>query len=156
MTTLREAAEQALEALEAITGVTEMDDVVRINRAIPALRQALEASEGFDGCQHSHTGKHSSGWYAYWQCEYCGDGEPAIDPEQHDEPFGYFKAEPFGWTDCDATDEGAVALYDRPQPAQQPLTDEQLDKVVFDCGLCVTARDIARAIERAHGIGGEA
>jgi len=33
------------------------------------------------------------------------------------EPFGYFKAEPFGWTDCAATDEGAVALYEHP-PAQ--------------------------------------
>jgi hypothetical protein len=31
------------------------------------------------------------------------------------EPFGYFKAEPFGWTDCASTDEGAVALYERPQ-----------------------------------------
>lgn len=29
-------------------------------------------------------------------------------------PFGYFKAEPFGWTDCAETDEGAVALYERP------------------------------------------
>lgn len=29
------------------------------------------------------------------------------------EPFGYFKAEPFGWTDCAETDEGAVALYER-------------------------------------------
>jgi len=34
------------------------------------------------------------------------------------EPFGYFKAEPFGWTDCAETDEGAVALYDR-LPAQR-------------------------------------
>lgn len=30
------------------------------------------------------------------------------------EPFGYFKAEPFGWTDCAETDEGAVALYQHP------------------------------------------
>jgi hypothetical protein len=27
------------------------------------------------------------------------------------EPFGYFKAEPFGWTDCAENDEGAMALY---------------------------------------------
>jgi hypothetical protein len=27
------------------------------------------------------------------------------------EPFGYFKAEPFGWTDCAETDEGAMPLY---------------------------------------------
>lgn len=28
------------------------------------------------------------------------------------EPFGYFKAEPFGWTDCAETDEGARPLWD--------------------------------------------
>lgn len=43
------------------------------------------------------------------------------------EPFGYFKAEPFGWTDCSPTDEGAIPLYERPatpQPAQaqQPVS----------------------------------
>jgi hypothetical protein len=31
------------------------------------------------------------------------------------EPFGYFRAEPFGWTDCAKDDEGAIALYERPQ-----------------------------------------
>jgi hypothetical protein len=31
------------------------------------------------------------------------------------EPFGYFKATPFGWTDCAETDDGAVALYERPK-----------------------------------------
>lgn len=36
--------------------------------------------------------------------------------EVDSEPFGYFKAEPFGWTDCAETDEGAIALYDKPQP----------------------------------------
>jgi hypothetical protein len=30
-------------------------------------------------------------------------------------PFGYFRPEPFGWTDCAKDDEGAVALYERPQ-----------------------------------------
>ena len=28
------------------------------------------------------------------------------------EPFGYFRAEPFGWTDCAETDDGAVPLFD--------------------------------------------
>lgn len=28
------------------------------------------------------------------------------------EPFGYFKSEPFGWTDCAETDEGATPLFD--------------------------------------------
>lgn len=29
------------------------------------------------------------------------------------EPFGYFKCEPCGWTDCAGTDDGAVPLYER-------------------------------------------
>jgi hypothetical protein len=36
------------------------------------------------------------------------------------EPFGYFKAEPFGWTDCAETDDGAVPLYEHP-PVQQEV-----------------------------------
>lgn len=44
---------------------------------------------------------------------------PAAQPVG--EPFGYFKAEPFGWTDCAETDEGAVALYERPQAVPEPI-----------------------------------
>lgn len=36
------------------------------------------------------------------------DIQPKI---KDDKPFGYFRAEPFGWTDCDPTDEGAIPLY---------------------------------------------
>ena len=36
------------------------------------------------------------------------------------EPFGYFKAEPFGWTDCSETDEGAIALYTAPPAPSVP------------------------------------
>ena len=49
-------------------------------------------------------------------------------PAQQQEPFGYFKPEPFGWTDCAETDEGAIALYDRP-PASKTwvgLTNQEL------------------------------
>ena len=28
------------------------------------------------------------------------------------EPFGYFRAEPFGWTDCHDDDDGAIPLWD--------------------------------------------
>ena len=37
------------------------------------------------------------------------------------EPFGYFRAEPFGWTDCGPDDDGAKALYE--WPANTQLTD---------------------------------
>lgn len=44
------------------------------------------------------------------------------------EPFGYFKAQPFGWTDCAETDDGAVALYEWPQQAAlaAAITNDQL------------------------------
>ena len=46
------------------------------------------------------------------------------------EPFGYFKAEPFGWRDCAETDEGAVALYDAPQPQADALDTERLNWLI--------------------------
>ena len=58
-------------------------------------------------------------------------------PAQQQEPFGYFKPEPFGWTDCAETDEGAIALYERPQPAQPSkpwvgLTDVDRAEVQYE------------------------
>ena len=44
---------------------------------------------------------------------------PAPAPAQG-EPFGHFRAEPFGWTDCAKDDEGAIALYERPQEVVIP------------------------------------
>lgn len=32
------------------------------------------------------------------------------------EPFGYFKADAFCWTDCAETDDGAKPLYEHPLP----------------------------------------
>ena len=52
------------------------------------------------------------------------------------EPFGYFKAKPFGWRDCAETDEGAIALYEAPQPQADGRDVERLFEIV-------------RAIERA-------
>ena len=43
-----------------------------------------------------------------------------VERLQATEPFGYFRAEPFGWTDCAATDEGAIALYERPAAPAVP------------------------------------
>ena len=53
-----------------------------------------------------------------------------------------------------ASDPSAEPLYAAPQAAvAEPLTDKQMDQIMYDCGLSLTARDIARAIEQAHGIG---
>ena len=38
-------------------------------------------------------------------------------------PFGYFRAEPFGWADCAESDEGARPLYEAP-PAQEVQREE--------------------------------
>lgn len=43
-------------------------------------------------------------------------------------------------------------LYTHPQPKREPLTDEELDAVMFSVGLSCTAKDVARAIEAAHNI----
>jgi hypothetical protein len=48
------------------------------------------------------------------------------------EPFGYFKAEPFGWTDCAETDEGAVALYQAPpERTWVGLTDDEVAQAMY-------------------------
>ena len=70
------------------------------------------------------------------------------------EPFGYFRAEPFGWTDCAESDEDAVPLYAAPvaQQADRQRVPEgwgadpsaaavELAKMVMsDCGLAVEHR----------------
>ena len=43
---------------------------------------------------------------------------------QQGRPFGHFRAEPFGWTDCAATDDGAIALY------EHPMTNPWRDAVI--------------------------
>ena len=49
--------------------------------------------------------------------------EIAGELEAPSEPFGYFRAEPMGWTDCAADDEGAIALYERPAAPAVPEID---------------------------------
>lgn len=44
-----------------------------------------------------------------------------VDLHEMVEPFGYFRAEPFGWTECAPDDEGAVALYERPHQSEDKL-----------------------------------
>ena len=55
--------------------------------------------------------------------------EALAQPEQ--EPFGYFKAEPFGWTDCAESDVGAIALYQTPpRRTWVGLTDEEISELI--------------------------
>ena len=56
--------------------------------------------------------------------------QKAAPAPAQDEPLGHFRVEPFGWTDCAKDDEGAIALYERPQ--EVGLTDEALDNLIED------------------------
>ena len=54
-----------------------------------------------------------------WQLHITRASLPApqqATPEPVGEPFGYFRALPFGWEQCGEHDDGAVALYDHPAP----------------------------------------
>lgn len=55
------------------------------------------------------------------------------------DPFGYFKAEPFGWTDCAETDDDAIPLYDK---VAIRLIQKQRDE------LLAALEDIAQWTER--------
>lgn len=53
---------------------------------------------------------------------------------------------------------GCIPLYTHP-PQRKPLTDEEIALIVGECAASAHRHDdfsFARAIERAHGIGGEA
>ena len=82
------------------------------------------------------------GWLRGEQCEICNAPQPAK------EPFGYFKAEPFGWIDCAETDEGAKALYEaEPKRKWVGLTDDELADIWYKESL--DWMEFARAHEAA-------
>lgn len=79
--------------------------------------------------------------------------------EQKGEPFGYFRAEPMGWTDCAATDEGAIALYERPAAPAVPMSESQrADLICAVAAICTgtSSRTVAATAiewtERYYGI----
>jgi hypothetical protein len=55
-----------------------------------------------------------------------------IDQVKNKEPFGYFRPEPFGWTDCSKDDEGAIALYETPRNRPMPKELVKLYEDYFD------------------------
>lgn len=126
--------EQALEAL----WTTPTGEIV-----IKALRSALEQQEVV---KDSLTTEEPVAWAVMqdgaicWEADYPFSNEP-------------------GW--CDS-DQQSVPLYTNPPPKRQPLTDEEILMVLYAADIPDLPRDfkdvdidIARAIERAHGIGDE-
>lgn len=51
------------------------------------------------------------------------------------EPFGYFRPVLDGWEDCSEGDEGAVALYDRPQRTEPEQKPAIYPEEAFEMGL---------------------
>ena len=130
MTTLREAAEMALEALEEINKLSIGEHAIclpaEIDGAMDALRERLAQPE-----QEPVPGVVMR--YSF----------PTLLPDR----------------DIEHTD---VRLYTSPPPPRQPLTDDEIDKVTDaqwarnnHKPIYAAHRAYARAIERAHGIGGE-
>ena len=154
MTTLREAAQQALDALTAHadlhgTMFLKMD-------AISALRAALaeQCKCGVRAAAECH-GEWEPG------CDLGANEEHAVVHEQ-DEPVAWINAardvltsHPESWgREC----EEWTPLYTHPAPQRGPLTGAQIGAVAADIwGSVLIApqshQAFARAIEKAHGIG---
>ena len=83
----------------------------------PAAQDEREADEVFLPRRLAATQKLTQLGYRYDSAH--GKWLPApqqATPEPVGEPFGYFRALPFGWEQCGEHDDGAVALYTRPAP----------------------------------------
>ena len=126
MTTLREAAQQALEALE---GADEIDCDMR--DAITALRTALAEPEQEPVAWRDPRIKSPGQGCTYDKAKHD------IWPHLYPEP-----------------------LYTHPDPQRKPLSDEDIVDLWADVSMDyddqINIIEMARAIERAHGIGGEA
>lgn len=95
--------------------------------AAPSEREKFETWAQSLGLAHESNDPAAMWTWAAWQAALRAQPTP---PAADQEPFGYFRAEPFGWTDCAETDEGAVALYEHPTPPAvvEPLTDGLLQQ----------------------------
>jgi len=149
---------QALKALEYHTDQTR--PIFKTEVAILALRQAIEQAEKAD---------QEAGFELWW-----GEFMPAAFRNRAWEAWSMAHPptapvqKPFdGLTQLQVAyikglDDGAnSAAHANTAPAQQPLTDEQIDEVwrnlpkLTGAGLVELRREYARDIEDAHGIKGE-
>ena len=137
----RSVVEQALEAMEGSTDLVR-DDCQHVWKALTALREALEQPPV----------EREPVLVVETEPDYMSRGHFYEGSRPYINPIEVLKL-PIG-----------TKLYTRPQPGQpqprQPLTDEQIEinwQFLHDEeGNPPDRHDFARAIERAHGIGGEA
>ena len=159
MTTLREAAQQALEALEILlqtpTARRQAWDASAALRAAlaeqcqcgdrPAAECPGEWEPGCDlGANDAHVKVHEPQEPAAWRIV-DGEGDYAYRSEPPDN-FCLLHAKRYG--------RQYEALYTHPAPQRQPLPKH--DQHCVDVpGYGLMATKLVRAVERAHGIGGQ-
>lgn len=134
MSKLREAAVMALEALEVAT-TPRAEDRQAVLKAQAAIRAALASQTVPSDCSDSHQPD-------AWMTE---------ARNEHGLPFFFCASEVTqAWP-------GLIPLYTAP-PQRKPLTDEEIEDLslfFIDSFSISELKAFARAIERAHGIGGE-
>ena len=139
MAVLEQAARRALEALLAATPVKAKDPRMQAD-AIVTLREALDEAPKPTAVEQEPV------LVVEREPSYMDRGHFYKGDKPHIDPTKVWKL-PIG-----------TKLYTAPQPTRQPLTDEQIDNMVVTASLAERDlfRRFARAVERAHGIGGEA
>lgn len=151
MTDLRTAAKAALEALEAGRDV----DPIFAGETEDALRAALAQQAEPPGCDHCN-----HPLYAATRCRVCGriteQAEPVAWVLPDLLPVFSFKTAQL-WKRPFAEDQ--IPLYTAP-PQRKPLTEEEIQAAWDSVDMRhprgnETRIAFARAIERAHGIGGD-
>lgn len=149
---LREAAQKMIDAINKADHWEDLGDAK--SGLLTALAQPAEAPTAFVHTPLS--GPPRLVWYSNKALESAirkaSEGpQPDVllytTPPASQEPFGYFKAEPFGWTDCDETDEGAIALYEH-QPAVVP--EDVRKAVLAEREACANLMEEMRAKSRHH------
>ena len=140
MSDLRTAAQQALDAMHSFEWGTNGLFAGEFEAEIAALRAALYKETDTQNCFEEREAdwalqkRHAE--QTIERDRQWREAQSIIQPEiKDDKPFGYFRAEPFGWTDCAPTDEGAIPLYERPQqPPTPPEAQTEAEKVAYCAG----------------------
>jgi hypothetical protein len=118
--------------------------------SLDAMKQALEALEEI------HPGNMTPMAEEAWN-KAIATLRHAIEQAERQEPVAWMWKDGTLTIDPDRADGTWTPLYTAP-PQRQPLTDEEIDEIaVAELGLDADADEMqgfARAIERAHGIGG--
>jgi hypothetical protein len=108
--------EQATVKKSLTTGEQPEQEPVADRAAFERHAESLGYSVDLDTRAGREGGYWSSHTHLMWET-----WQAALEQTEQ-EPFGYFRAEPCGWTDCSETDEGAKPLYEKPPTTWTPAT----------------------------------